>query len=62
MGIDQPTDEESYRGAMLMPKNEPVENFFINFYDVFFFFFLQNIMGREEEWVGQLEVASWGWL
>jgi hypothetical protein len=38
------------------------EVFKINFYDFFPNFFLQNIMGREEEWGGQLEMASWGWL
>ena len=29
------------------------KSFFINFYDFFRFLFLQNIMGREEEWGGQ---------
>jgi hypothetical protein len=30
------------------------KSFFINFYDFFQIFFAQNIMGREEEWGGQL--------
>jgi hypothetical protein len=29
---------------------------------IFSNFFLQNILGREEEWGGQLGVASWGWF
>jgi hypothetical protein len=29
---------------------------------IFFNFYLHNIMGGEEEWGGQLGVASWGWL
>jgi hypothetical protein len=29
---------------------------------IFFEFFFSNILGGEEEWGGQMGVASWGWL